>query len=137
MAGGRGRDSGAAFNFNKMSLLLVGLSLPPHSDAPDETLKRPPPWLLTRPDCATAGGDAGSDVDGRRSHDGAARTPDATSTTRRTLLELMAKMHFAEHTLFTLSDWWWWGKCGKLSGQRRVFSLCGGGIHVRVIQNGR
>jgi len=33
---------------------------------------------------------------------GAARTPDATSTTRRTLLELMAKMHFAEHTLFTL-----------------------------------
>lgn len=66
-------------------------------------LKRPPPWLLTRPDCATADGDVGSGgAGGPLPRGGAARTPGATSTTRRTLLELMAKMHFAEHTLFTL-----------------------------------
>jgi len=45
---------------------------------------------------------------------GAARTPDATSTTRRTLLELMAKMHFAEHTLFTLFRGLGAGKMGKI-----------------------
>jgi len=66
---------------------------------------------------------------------GAARTPDATSTTRRTLLELMAKMHFAEHTLFTLFRGLGAGEMGKIRDmETSVWQFMWGGIHVRVIQ---
>lgn len=63
-----------------------------------------------------------------------ARTPDATSTTRRTLLELMAKMHLLSILCSLCRLGFGKGKCGELEDARTsVCSLCKDGIHVRVI----
>jgi len=47
----------------------------------------------------------------------------------------MAKMHFAEHTLFTLFRGLGAGKMGKIRDmETSVWQFMWGGIHVRVIQ---